>query len=235
MLRNITLNNSLTKVFTRFSFEKINLGKLNLEKLNYKKILPRIINLQVIWYAASLIAYGWFLSWIASDIFVWQKPLNHINMTNYIGAITSIVLIWIGNIIFNNQTKSLFERFKIAIPKIVNKKPEKEETSNNTSQKQPETETHKETHEERKGKTKKKPHKTRINQTNRTQLAETQLQQLPIPQTPAPPPEPTQLLPQTQTNTTQPKCQHHIKNSLDIPDTCLTCTELIQCLSKPKN
>jgi hypothetical protein len=58
------------------------------------------IHHQIIWYSASLLLYGWFLSWIAYDILIWHKPITQVSITNYAGAIIAMALIWAGTKIF---------------------------------------------------------------------------------------------------------------------------------------
>jgi hypothetical protein len=60
-----------------------------------------IVNYRLVWYSASLLMYGWFLSWIAYDIFVWHKPITQVSLTNYVGAVTAMSLIWAGTKLFH--------------------------------------------------------------------------------------------------------------------------------------
>ena len=71
-----------------------------IRQLNLKYPDTRTIHHQVIWYSASLLLYGWFLSWIAYDILVWHKPITQVSITNYAGAIIAMALIWAGTRIF---------------------------------------------------------------------------------------------------------------------------------------
>ena len=162
-----------------------------------KKLFTSIFNYRVIWFSASLFMYGWFLSWIAYDIFVWHKSIMQVSPTNYVGAITAMALIWGGTIIFKTPKHVAMElpkrqkTFKERIPRKRSRKPSKLKAS-----------------------------------------TPSQLEQLPLVQ-PEPETEPTPLLkPPAETVKASSKCSRRIKSSLEIPDQCLVCPELIQCLCK---
>jgi hypothetical protein len=193
--------------------------------LNQKNSRARIMKYQVVWYAATLIMYGWFLGSIAYEIFAWHKLITAVGITNYIGAITAMALIWAGSIIFTKPPVSVpqFEmkrktaREKIFKNKII----------------------------ERKTIIKRAP-KSRTRQTRITtpvvekapliKLKTTQTQQQFRPkQEPKVQSqnEPMSLL-KLNTVSVDSKCSHQIRNSLEIPSACLTCKDLFRCLSKPK-
>lgn len=166
--------------------------------LSLKIPLASIINHRVIWYSASLLLYGWFLSWIAYDIFVWHKPINQVSLTNYVGAVTAMALIWAGTKLFKTPRHVVVEqpqrqkKFKDKVPK----KPKQQPPPPQPKQ--------------------------------------------PTPTQPEPQPQPEQPRTPTQPNQTAPNipgCTHHFGylnqpgKTKEIPDQCLTCKELIQCLS----
>jgi hypothetical protein len=70
-----------------------------------KSLQGNTISYQIVWYSASLIMYGWFICWIAYDIFVWHKPITQISPTNYAGAIIAMALVWIGNSLFKTHVR----------------------------------------------------------------------------------------------------------------------------------
>jgi outer membrane biosynthesis protein TonB len=142
--------------------------------------------------------YGWFLGWIAYDILVWHKSVIQVSLTNYVGAITAMALIWAGTVIFNAPTHGILERFS--------RKPRN---------------------------LKEKTHKKRVRKPSKpTASISPPLEQLPQVK-PEPQPEPVSLLkPPEEKTDTSPGCSRRIRNSLEIPDRCLTCRELLQCLSK---
>jgi hypothetical protein len=55
-----------------------------------------IIQRKVLLYSAALVSYSWFLSWIAYEIFLLQKPLAEVSIVNYVGVIASMAFIWAG-------------------------------------------------------------------------------------------------------------------------------------------
>jgi hypothetical protein len=165
-----------------------------IRQLNLKHPHTRTIHHQIIWYSASLLTYGWFLSWIAYDILIWHKPITQVSITNYAGAIIAMALIWAGTKLFKLPRRN-------AQPQTT--QPEKDQ----------------------------KPEK------KKTQHLEPQLIRRDQPQ----------VQPQTQTQP-QPQppkhtipnligCKHTLsylqehENTKEIPDKCLTCTELLKCLS----
>lgn len=172
-------------------------------KVPYASIL---LSRQVIWYSASLFMYGWFVGWIAYDILVWHKSITQVSPTNYVGAIMAMALIWAGTVIFNAPTRGVIERLK--------KRPK------NLKEKVPRKRNH------------------RLSKLSSVTAPLAQPQQLPPAQ-----PEP-QTLPEQATIPEQPQqtapnisgCTHHfgylhqLGKTKEIPDACLTCKELIQCL-----
>jgi hypothetical protein len=60
----------------------------------YAKALP--VRLRALWFAASIVAYVWFLYWICYDILVWDKALIQADPANYAGLTASVVLIIVG-------------------------------------------------------------------------------------------------------------------------------------------
>jgi len=172
--------------------------------LSLKIPLASIINHRVIWYSASLLLYGWFLSWIAYDIFVWHKPINQVSLTNYVGAVTAMALIWAGTKLFKAPSH------------VVVKQPRRQKNFKD-----------------------KEPSKRNRQPPKPTSPTPPQPQQ-PTPAQPEPQPQPEQPkmpMQPKQTAPTIPGCTRHLGylhqpgKTREIPDECLTCKELIQCLS----
>jgi hypothetical protein len=69
-----------------------------------------VLRYQVAWYSVSLILYGWFLGWIAYDLFVWHKPIFQVSLTNYVGAITAMALLYAGTKLFYKSSKVVVEQ-----------------------------------------------------------------------------------------------------------------------------
>ena len=76
------------------------------QNLNLKLHQTSSIRPKILWYSASIVSYGWFLSWIAYDIFVWQKPLAQVSVVNYVGAIASMALVWAGTKLWKNPKRT---------------------------------------------------------------------------------------------------------------------------------
>ncbi len=190
----------------------------------------KIVKYQVVWYAVALVLYGWFLGWIAYEIFALHKPISAVSMTNYVGAITAMALVWTGNIIFTVPAANVLSldrekvfkedstEEKIVKEKVTKKAPKKQrrqtkvtmmpvmEFSPVVQPKSSETQPKTKTQTELKLK----------------QEARIEFQDAPI------------SLLKLNPGTTEVKCLHFIKNSLEIPSRCLMCKELVQYLSKPK-
>ena len=202
------------------TLKNLNLSNLSEKLRNLTQKIPyaKILNLQVIWYSATLFMYGWFLGWIAYEIFVWHKPLNEVSMTNYIGAIAAMVLIWAGNIIFTISPTSV-------LPQLKKKQENPKEKINEEK-----------TSKEEKTVTEKVAKKRTRRPSKIASAASLQLEELPANHTePKLQPEiPLVLTPHAETITNSSECPHQIKNSREIPDACLTCKELIACLAKPR-
>jgi hypothetical protein len=172
-----------------------------IRQLNLKHPHTRTIHHQVIWYAASLLLYGWFLSWIAYDILIWHNPITQVSMTNYAGAIIAMALIWAGTSIFK-LPRRIAQPQTTQPEKLKGQEPEKDQ----------------------------KPEKRKIQyrepQPTPQKQQEIQLQ--------------TELIPPKHTIPNFRGCKHtfsylqEYENSKEIPDKCLTCTELLKCLSKTK-
>jgi hypothetical protein len=210
VLRNLTLPRKLTSLRSMKSISNPALkipqthrtlknphSPLKIPALRLKIPFTSILNYRVIWFSASLFMYGWFLAWIAYDIFVWHKSIMQVSLTNYVGAITAMALIWGGTIFFKTPKQVVVElpkkqkAIKEKIPRKRSRRPSKLKTS-----------------------------------------TPPQLEQAPLIQ-PENKNEPAPLLKTSEeTATVSSKCSRRIKSSLEIPDKCLTCKELIQCLCK---
>jgi len=158
--------------------------------LNLRRPHTRTIHHQIIWYSASLLLYGWFLSWIAYDILIWHKPITQVSITNYAGAIIAMALIWAGTKIFKLPRH-------IAQPPTT--QPEKDQKLERKKQ-------HKE------------PQPTPQEQ------PQTELQTEPQP--------PKHTIPNLRGCKHNLSYLHEPENTEEIPDQCLTCTELLKCLNK---
>ena len=169
-----------------------------IRQLSLKHPHTRTIHHQVIWYSASLLLYGWFLSWIAYDILIWHKPITQVSITNYAGAIIAMALIWAGTKIFK-LPRHIAQPLTTQPKKLKEQEPEKDQT----------------------------PEKRKI-QYRETQPTPQEQPQIHL-QTELQPPK--HIIPNFQ------GCEHTLnyqqdpKNTKEIPDKCLTCTELLKCLS----
>ena len=169
-----------------------------IRQLNLKHPDTRTIHHQVIWYSASLLLYGWFLSCIAYDILVWHKPITQVNITNYAGAIIAMALIWAGTRIFK-LPRRIAQPQAIQPEKLKEQEPKKDQ----------------------------KPEKMK-NQYLEPQPISREQPQIQLQTEPQPP---------KHTIPNFPGCKHtpsylqEHENTKEIPDQCLTCTELLKCLS----
>jgi len=51
---------------------------------------------RTLWFAASVSLSIWYLYWICYDILVWNKPLAQVRQLNYAGLILSVAFIFVG-------------------------------------------------------------------------------------------------------------------------------------------
>jgi hypothetical protein len=170
-----------------------------IQHLSLRRPHTRTIHHQIIWYSASLLIYGWFLSWIAYDILIWHKPITQVSITNYAGAIIAMALIWAGTKIFKLPRQ-------IAQPPTTQPEKPKEQ--------EPEKD--------------QKPEKRKIQhqepQPTPQEQPQTQLQTEPQP--------PKHTIPNLRGCKQNLSYLHEPENNKEIPDHCLTCTELLKCLNK---
>jgi len=179
-----------------------------------KSLLTSIFTLRFAWFSASLAMYGWFMFWIADDILVLHRAVTQVPLTNYTGALMAMALVWGGNMIFKTSPTVVLEPVK-----------------------KPEEALEEKTQEASKAKTQGK----RTRRTSKLASSATvQLEPL-LPVQPKFEPELQPKLPAvhrprrkkaTVAGTTTSECTHRMVSSLNIPDACLTCKELIPCLSK---
>lgn len=175
-----------------------------LRKTNIKIPYASLFSYRLIWYSMSLLIFSWFLSGMAYDIFFWHKPITQVSMMNYVGSIAAMALVWAGAWLFKTPKRIVAERFR-----------------------------------KRKENSKEKKTKTR----SRRELIATEFKQTTKQIIAQPKPQPELELPIV---TVQPAlksisvCIHNLsprsnqeKISL-IPDACLTCKDLVQCLSKDR-
>jgi hypothetical protein len=163
-----------------------------------------IVSYRLVWYAASLLMYGWFLSWIAYDILVWHKPVAQVSLTNYVGAVTAMGLIWVGTKLFHKTGHVVVDRLRDQKPA------ETEETSKR--------------HRQTLKKIELMPPQAQLPQPTRAQPeTETPSEEpeTPIPQTPTATPAPG-------CGYHLGYLSQHGK-AKEIPEECLTCAKLIEC------
>lgn len=69
----------------------------------------QLLGLRALWFSASIISYTWFLFWICYDVLVWGVELTHVSPANYVGLILSIAFIGLntklGKIILSKRLK----------------------------------------------------------------------------------------------------------------------------------
>lgn len=158
---------------------------------------------RVVWYCASLLMYGWFLSQIANDIFVWHKPISQISPTNYVGAIVAMALIWAGTKLFK-------------IPQyIVVEQPRRQNLVKDNELIKP----------------KRRQSKLSSIPLQRQQATPVQPESPTQPKQEEMPIQPVQTVPSILGCTRRLGYLHQTGNTKEIPDQCLICKDLIQCLS----
>jgi hypothetical protein len=83
-----------------------------------------MLKYQALWYATSIIAYVWFMYWLACDFFIWHKPIAEINPVNYIGSIASLAFIWAGTKVWKpNRVKVQSQQQTLISQKLPEQKP----------------------------------------------------------------------------------------------------------------
>ena len=166
-----------------------------------KNPFRNIFSYQFAWFSASLASYSWFMYWIATDILILHLPVNRVSPTNYLGALVSMGLIWGGNRVFKPSPAVVLLPVDVETPAEIRTRGEA----------------------------------IRKHGTRPPKLASSTVQIEPLPlaqpvleRNPEPPtiPKPRKRKVETASN-----CEHRIVSSLEIPDGCLTCAELIACLS----
>jgi len=181
--------------------QKIPRFGVRIRNLSVKFPFTRILNYRVIWFSASLFTYGWFLTWIAYDVFVWHKSITQVSLTNFAGAFAAMAMIWAGTFIFKTPKPVVVEQ------------PKRQKTLKERI-----------------------PRKRKRQTSKLASSAPSQAEQIPhIHTEPEHEPQPERKSIHKQpreTAATNARCSHRIVNSLEIPDGCLTCTDLLQCLSK---
>lgn len=168
---------------------------------------------QLLWYAISISIYSWFMFWIAYDIFVWQKTIFEWNIGNFLGALASIAFIWAEVQLCKNKQST--PSIDVAKPQHLPQPLQ-----------QPKL---------------RKPYAKRTEPQKPNQLEQAKLRQKPAQ------PPPTQILTSPmpvqeirETHTNYANCIHyagHLAAHQDaslMPNECLTCTNLIQCLTSKK-
>ena len=78
-----------------------------------------IIQRKVLWYSGALVSYSWFLSWIAYEIFLLQKPLAEVSVINYVGVTASMAFIWAGTKLWKTVPHPAQLEQKRTMPKIL--------------------------------------------------------------------------------------------------------------------
>ena len=147
--------------------------------------------------------YSWFFSGIAYDIFFWHKPITQGSMMNYVGSIAAMALVWAGAWLFKTPKRIVAERLR-----------KRKESS--------------------KEKTTKKRSRRKSIATEHTQTTE---QIIAMPKSQLELEQPIVMAKPEQTGNPISGCTHkfdrrpHSEKVSEIPDACLTCKDLVQCLS----
>jgi hypothetical protein len=181
--------------------------------LIFKKALPT--KLRALWFAASIISSIWFLYWICYEVLVWNKALTQAAPANYVGLIVSIVLA-----IISTQLGKRGISEELTIPPEQNVY--KEETE---SQQAPEWE---------RIQPKEETESQEVLEWERVQPSE-QVQQI---QPPKEEEETTQIPPGA---SVPPGCKFYLgylndrPESVEIPEECLACENVVECLSPTAN
>jgi hypothetical protein len=201
VLRNLALKIPSLALKIPHLVQKIPRLGVKIPNLSVNPPFTRVLNYRVIWFSASLFTYGWFLTWIAYDVFVWHKSITQVSLTKFAGAFAAMAMIWAGTFIFKAPKPVVVEQSK-------RQKTLKERI----------------------------PRKRKHQTSKLASSAPSQAEQIPqIHTEPEPEPQPERKPIHKQpreTAATSARCSHRIVNSLEIPDGCLTCTDLLQCLSK---
>lgn len=74
--------------------------------------------IRVLWYASSILSSLWFLYWICYDVFVWNKLLTQVRLQNYVGLTIFIALTILGTKL---EKTGIYEKLMLLI-EIVRKK-----------------------------------------------------------------------------------------------------------------
>lgn len=82
-----------------------------------------MLKCQALWYASFITVYVWFMYWIASDFFVWHKPIAEINPVNYIGSIASLAFIWAGTKVWKPNRVKVQSQQQTLMPQKPQQKP----------------------------------------------------------------------------------------------------------------
>jgi hypothetical protein len=88
---------------------------------------------QALWYASLITVYIWFLYWVSYDFFVWHKPLAEVNAVNYVGAIVSIALIWVGTKLWTRNRIKAGSQVKQQ-QELIPQKPQRQKLPQTTTQ-----------------------------------------------------------------------------------------------------
>ncbi len=171
-----------------------------------------VLRYQVAYYAVSLTLYGWFLGWITYDLFAWHKTIFQVSLTNYVGAITAMFLLYAGTKLFHESSQVFVE------------KPQKHKPVGDT-------ELNKRRRQSLERAQPASPQPSRVQSsrplpTTRQTLRNADVKNVPVAPTKTPP---------TPVEITVPGCGHHFgylsqpRQSRDFPDECLMCGKLIEC------
>ena len=183
----------------------------------FKRALPAKV--RVLWFVAFIISSAWFLYWICYDVFVWNKALTQAAPANYVGLIGSITLAIIGT-----------QLGKRSVPEELTIPPEqnvyKEETE---SQQVPEWE---------RIQPKEETESREVLEWERIQPSEQveheQVQQIQPAEEETTEEETTQIPPGA---SVPPGCKFYLgyltdrPESVEIPEECLACEHVVECLS----
>ena len=157
---------------------------------------------RILWFSVSIICYSWYLFWICYDVLVWGAALTHVNPVNYVGLIVSIAFIGL-----NTKLGKIISSKKLKFPE--KQKPQKKLVL-------------------KAKKIQKVKQVPKLHDRQRTQPIEQVKQIQPVEK------EEKQM---TQDSEVPPRCAHYLgylhkrPNSSEIPEECLDCDYVVNCLS----
>ena len=194
----------------------------------FKRALPAKV--RVLWFVAFIISSAWFLYWICYDVVVWNKALTQAAPANYVGLIGSIALAIIGTQL---GKRSVPEELTIPPEQNVYKEEAESQEVPELEQIQPKEETEsQEVPELEQIQPKEETESQEVPEWEQIQPIEQVQQNQPDEE------EPTQIPPGA---SVPPGCKfylgylHNRPESVEIPEECLACEHVVECLSPTAN